>query len=340
MPAKPHAHAKPAAARLHPRNRHQGQYDFAALTAACPTLKPHVKPNAHGQPSIDFARPEAVKLLNQALLAQLYGIQGWDLPPGYLCPPIPGRADYIHSIADLLAGCQQGRLPQGPHIRLLDIGTGANLVYPLLAHAEYGWDCVGADIDKPALANAQAILQANPAFAGHVALRHQPRNDAMFDGIIRPGERFDVTVCNPPFHASRADAAAGSQRKWRNLGKQDGRQNQRSPLLNFGGQLQELCYPGGERAFVAAMIAQSTRFARQCCWFTSLLSSADSLPALQHALREAGVRQSRVITMAQGQKRSRLLAWSFLDGAAQQAWAVRHWPSGVSRDGAGEAGRG
>ncbi|WP_159878239.1 23S rRNA (adenine(1618)-N(6))-methyltransferase RlmF [Aquitalea denitrificans] len=325
MQAKPHAHAKPAAARLHPRNRHQGQYDFSALIAVCPALKPHVKANAHGQPSIDFARPQAVKLLNQALLAQLYGIQGWDIPPGYLCPPIPGRADYIHCIADLLAGCQQGRLPQGPAIRLLDIGTGANLVYPLLAHAEYGWDCVGADIDKPALANAQTILQANPRFAAHVELRHQPRADAMFAGIIRPGERFDVTVCNPPFHASRADAAAGSQRKWRQLGKQDDKRGGRNPLLNFGGQQQELCYPGGERAFVAAMIAQSTRFARQCCWFTSLLSSSDSLPALQHALREAGVRQSRVVQMAQGQKRSRLLAWSFLEQAGQQAWAARHW---------------
>ncbi|BBF84604.1 ribosomal RNA large subunit methyltransferase F [Aquitalea magnusonii] len=325
MPAKSHAQVKPAPARLHPRNRHQGQYDFAALIAACPALKPHVKANAHGQPSIDFASPQAVKLLNRALLAQWYGIQGWDIPAGYLCPPIPGRADYIHSIADLLAGSQQGRLPQGPAIRLLDIGTGANLVYPLLAHAEYGWNCVGADIDRPALANAQAILQANPALASQVELRHQTRADAMFGGIIRPGERFDVTVCNPPFHASRADAAAGSLRKWRQLGKQDDKRGARNPLLNFGGQQQELCYPGGERAFVAAMIAESTRFARQCCWFTSLLSSADNLPALQHALRAAGARQSRVVAMAQGQKRSRLLAWSFLDQAGQQAWAARYW---------------
>jgi 23S rRNA (adenine1618-N6)-methyltransferase len=102
-------------------------------------------------------------------------------------------------------------VPHGSQIRLLDIGTGANLVYPLLAHAEYGWDCVGSDIDRPALDNAQAILQANPAFAAHIALRHQTRDDAMFSGIWQKGERFDLTLCNPPFHASRAAAAAGQR---------------------------------------------------------------------------------------------------------------------------------
>lgn len=321
MTAKPPARHKPAPAGLHPRNRHQGQYDFAALIAACPALKPHVKANPYGLPSIDFANPQAVKLLNRALLAQQYGVQQWDIPSGYLCPPIPGRADYIHALADLLAG-PGGTVPRGSQIRLLDIGTGANLVYPLLAHAEYGWDCVGSDIDRPALDNAQAILEANPAFAAHIALRHQTRDDAMFSGIWQKGERFDLTLCNPPFHASRAAAAAGSERKWRNLGKGKQLASARAPALNFGGRDRELCYPGGEVAFVSRMIEDSRRFARQCLWFTSLVSSADSLPALQAALRHAGVKQSQLVAMAQGQKRSRVLVWSFLDQAARQAWVA------------------
>jgi 23S rRNA (adenine1618-N6)-methyltransferase len=335
MPAKPHAQARSPGLRLHPRNRHRGQYDFARLLIACPSLKKHVRPNAHGLPSIDFANPQAVRLLNRALLADWYGIRDWDIPAAYLCPPIPGRADYVHCLADLLAECQQGRLPQGDKIRLLDIGVGANGIYPLLAHAEYGWSCVGADIDKVALANCQAILAANPEFAAHIELRHQPHTDQMFSHIIASGEHFDVTMCNPPFHASRAEAAAGSQRKWRNLGK-SGQREGKQPLLNFGGQENELCYPGGEQAFVASMIGESVRFARRCCWFTSLLSSADSLPALRHVLREAGVKQSRVLDMAQGQKRSRLLAWSFWDVAGQQAWAARYW---TAQDQAPAAGR-
>jgi 23S rRNA (adenine1618-N6)-methyltransferase len=249
--------------RLHPRNRHQGQYDFAALIAACPALKPHVKPNPHGLPSIDFANPQAVKLLNRALLAQQYGVQQWDIPPGYLCPPIPGVPITFMPWPTCWPG--QGAVPHGSQIRLLDIGTGANLVYPLLAHAEYGWDCVGSDIDRPALDNAQTILQANPAFAAHIALRHQTRDDAMFSGIWQKGERFDLTLCNPPFHASRAAAAAGSERKWRNLGKGKPQAGQRAPALNFGGRDRELCYPGGEVAFVSRMIEDSAVLPGSAC---------------------------------------------------------------------------
>ena len=42
-------------------------------------------------------------MLNRAILMHHYGVKSWDIPAGYLCPPIPGRADYIHSVADLLA---------------------------------------------------------------------------------------------------------------------------------------------------------------------------------------------------------------------------------------------
>ena len=52
--------------------------------------------------SIDFFNPKAVKMLNKALLKQYYNIDNWNIPADNLCPPIPGRADYIHHIADLL----------------------------------------------------------------------------------------------------------------------------------------------------------------------------------------------------------------------------------------------
>ena len=69
---------------LHPRNPHQGRYDFARLLAASPALLPFVRTLPHGQ-TIDFADPAAVKALNQAILVADYGIQGWDIPDGYLC---------------------------------------------------------------------------------------------------------------------------------------------------------------------------------------------------------------------------------------------------------------
>ena len=59
-------------------------------------------------------------MLNRALLKADYGIDFWDIPPNYLCPPIPGRVDYIHHLADLLARSNNNEIPRGPQIKALD----------------------------------------------------------------------------------------------------------------------------------------------------------------------------------------------------------------------------
>lgn len=315
----------PAATKagLHPRNRHRTRYDFVRLVAGSPELARFVAPNAYGDASIDFADPQAVKALNRAILLCDYGVAGWDIPPGYLCPPIPGRADYLHHLADLLAEAG-GAPPSGEAVRVLDVGTGANCIYPLLGRREYGWSFVGSDIDARALASAQRILDANPALAAGIELRRQADPEALFGGVLRAGEYFDLTMCNPPFHASLAEAQAGTRRKWRNLGKAGG--NERggaAARLNFGGQGAELCCPGGEAAFVQRMIDESRRYADRCLWFTTLLSKAASLPEVRAALGRAGVHASRAIAMAQGQKQSRIVAWTFFDTAGRTAWGVR-----------------
>ncbi len=291
---------------LHPRNRHQGRYDIAALVEVSPELGRFVVRTPDAGSSIDFADPRAVKAFNKALLALQYGVERWDIPDGYLCPPIPGRADYVHHLADLLATSHDGVIPRGRDVRILDIGVGANVVYPLLGHHEYGWSFVGTDVDPGALASAARILAANPTTAAAVTLRQQPRPAAILDGILAPGERFAACLCNPPFHASAAQARAGSERKWRNLGREGGRR----PVLNFGGQARELWCAGGEAGFLARMIAESARNPGACGWFTTLVSRSDTLPALVDALRRASA-SHRVLEMGQGNKRSRILAWTF-----------------------------
>jgi 23S rRNA (adenine1618-N6)-methyltransferase len=300
-------------AGFHPRNRHQGRYDFDRLTFACPDLARHVRLNAYGENSIDFADPDAVRALNAALLLDQYAIQNWSLPPDCLCPPVPGRADYLHQLADLLAADSGGRIPRGPDVRVLDIGVGANCIYPLLGHAEYAWTFVGTDINRQALDWAQGLLAANPTHAATVELRLQASRQAVFKGLISTAERFALSMCNPPFHPSVAAARAGSERKWRNLGKAQG--NSGMPKLNFGGNLNELCCAGGEAAFIARMIDESVDFSGTCGWFTSLVSRVDNLPAINRALKQAGVHAQRIIGMAQGQKTSRIVAWSFLNAA-------------------------
>jgi len=303
---------------LHPRNRHRERYDFRALIESSPELAGYVAVNAYGDESIDFADATAVKALNQALLQHHYRIQGWDIPEGYLCPPIPGRSDYLHHVADLLASADAGVIPTGEGVRVLDIGIGANGVYALIGQREYGWHFVGIDIDGVALDNVRRVIDRNPDIAAHIELRLQPDKKAYFRGAINAGELYDLTLCNPPFHASSAEAEAGTRRKWQNLGKQV-----HSPQLNFGGQSAELVCPGGEEAFISAMIAESKRFSTQCLWFTSLVSRSATLPAVYRALRSVGAVRVKTVEMAQGQKKSRFVAWSFFNENQQRAWHLR-----------------
>lgn len=287
---------------MHLRNLHRNGYDFSVLVQSHSFLSQYVRPNPYGDPSIDFANPQAVKALNQALLKHYYGVAVWDIPKNYLCPPIPGRADYVHYLADLLAESNLNIAPE--NVRLLDIGTGANLVYPLIAAHAYGWQCVGVDIDAKALRNAQQMIEAN-GLQQQISVRQQPKPESIFKGVILPGEQFTLTLCNPPFHASAEEAQAGTQRKWRGLGKKP------PQALNFGGQSNELVYAGGEAAFLTTMIRESRLFAKQCVWFTTLVSKASNLPLVYRELKKVQAVTVKTVEMAQGQKQSRFVAWSF-----------------------------
>ncbi len=298
---------------LHPRNRHQGRYDLKRLVQVHPALGRFVARNAYGDDSIDFADPVAVRTLNAALLGDWHGVVGWDLPEGFLCPPIPGRADYLHHAADLLAGDTQSAPPRGRPVRVLDVGTGASVIYPLIGHGEYGWSFVGSEVDPQAIASAQCILRANPRHAQAIELRRQTHPQHIFNGIVHPGEAFALIVCNPPFHVSAAAAREGSQRKWRNLGRADG--GRQAPNLNFGGQAGELWCPGGEIGFIGRMIGESTALGSRCRWFTSLVARQEHVGQLQALARKAGATDVRVVPMGQGQKQSRFIAWTFVSVA-------------------------
>ncbi len=303
---------------LHPRNKHRSRYNFKQLTAASKELKRFVFKNEHNDDSIDFADQNAVKALNRALLKHYYDVSQWDIPKDYLCPPIPGRADYIHYVADLLGSSNKGKNPKGASINVLDIGIGANCIYPIIGHREYGWSFVGSDIDPLSVEAAKRIVDANKSLQGAIEPRLQGSKMGIFRGIVGRNERFDAVVCNPPFHASLKEAEQGTRQKWRNLG---GGEKEVKHVLNFGGNKAELWCPGGERAFVEQMIIQSEQTKNQVLWFTSLVSKSANLKSIYNALIKVNAFEVRTVQMSQGQKISRFVAWTFHDEKEQEAWA-------------------
>ncbi len=301
---------------LHPRNLDNSGYHFDQLIDCCSELRSFVFTNVHGIQTIDFANPEAVKALNKALLNFHFGIQNWDIPKNYLCPPIPGRADYIHYLADLLASSNNGMIPKGETIQGLDIGIGANCIYPIIGNGAYGWSFVGTDIDENAIQNCKKIIQNNPQLIDVISLQLQTESRFIFKNIITPEDKFTFTICNPPFHKSQEEANKGTLRKISNLKQQKSKE----AVLNFGGQNGELWCDGGELRFITQMIYESVKYPLNCMWFTTLVSKKENLSTIYKTLNKVNAVEIKTITMAQGQKTSRFVAWTFMTLEQRKNW--------------------
>ena len=273
---------------MHTKNIHNKPYDFKLLIKEVPELSKFID----GSGKLNFSNSRAVYLLNKALLQTHYNIKSWQLPDGYLCPPIPGRADYIHHLNDLVNSDKP--------IKGLDIGTGASAIYPLLGKAIYNWEMVGCDSNEPSI----KVAKANTAnFKESIEIKLQSDKSFLFKGIIQEGEYYDFTMCNPPFYNSLEEALKVNASKRSNLKiKNDQR--------NFAGLANELYCNGGEALFIKRMIKESVQFQRQVGWFTCLLSRKQNLPKVIKQLTKLKATH-KIVNMEQGNKKSRFIAWKF-----------------------------
>jgi len=297
---------------LHKKNRHKQGYNFSVLIKANPALSKFIIKNKYNnQDTIDFANPLAVKELNFSLLKSSYKVNFWNIPDGYLCPPIPGRVDYIHHLNDLLITTPSKLRETHSPISVLDIGTGASCIYPILGQREYNWSFVATDIDPVSIKVAEQIIKADKKLNRNISCRLQQNSEQIFKGIIKEDEFYHLSLCNPPFHKSLAEASQGTIRKWKNLNKAPSHAKSTEKTLNFGGQKAELWCPGGELAFIGKMIKESKAYKKQVLWFTCLVSKKEHISKLKLSLKKSQASHIKVIDMAQGQKISRFIAWSF-----------------------------
>lgn len=294
---------------MHKNSLHNTKYNFDELVKNHDALQAHVFTNDYHTQTIDFSNPEAVKALNTALLATHYDLKFWEFPDENLCPPIPSRADYMHHLADLLR-----RSHLDTDITILDVGTGATAIYPLLGNAIYKWHFVGTDIDEKSLKIAQNIIDKNN-LAAAITLRLQPDHQHILKGIIKPSDKFTASVCNPPFYKSQADAFEATKTKLKGLGKEGDK-----VVRNFSGTPTELCYAGGEKAFLHTYLYESSQLKKQCFWFTSLVSNVNHVESMRASLKKLGATEFQVVDMIQGNKVSRIVAWSFLSSEEQNDW--------------------
>lgn len=293
---------------MHKNNKHQNDYDFEKLNQVVPALKEFVFTNKYGSKTIDFANPKAIKLFNKSLLITYYSINYWEFPDNHLCPPIPGRVDYIHHLAELIEPYKLNS------VKVLDIGTGATGIYPLLGNSVYNWNFIGTDVDVEALKNAQTIINKNN-LEEFIELRLQSNKAQILNGIINTNENFTFCMCNPPFYKNEQEALEATKRKLRGLKKEH-----LNPIRNFSGSANELWYPVGEKAFLHNYLYESSLYKTNCFWYTSLVSNKDLVQSMQKSLKKLGSTQVKIINMSQGNKISRIVAWTFLSNEQQKEW--------------------
>ncbi|MCF6224538.1 MAG: 23S rRNA (adenine(1618)-N(6))-methyltransferase RlmF [Flavobacteriaceae bacterium] len=284
-------------------------YNFTTLSKAYPALKPYVFTNKFNIESIDFSNAAAVKALNKAILISDYQINYWEFPDENLCPPIPGRAAYIKLVADLLNNSISKK-----NKTILDIGTGATCIYPILGNALYQWKFIATDVDQKSLNNAQIIIDKNK-LNKQIELRLQSSSFNIFKNIILENDKFSATICNPPFYSSQEDADKENRRKHKGLSLDN-----EVATRNFSGTSNELWIQGGEISFIKKYVKESFLFKNQCFWFTILVSKKENIRTAKVALKKLNATDIKTIPMDHGNKKSRIIAWTFLSAEEQKQW--------------------
>jgi 23S rRNA A1618 N6-methylase RlmF len=177
-----------------------------------------------------------------------------------------------------------GSLIQGTSasFSVLDVGTGATCIYPILGHAEYNWKFVGTDIDKESLKSAEKIIRKNN-LNDFISIRFQNEPLQIFKGVIKEYDSFSIAMCNPPFYKSEQEAYEATERKLKGLNRKD-----ENFIRNFSGTSKELWYQGGEKAFLHNYLFESSLFKTQCLWFTTLVSKKDLVNGMHISLKKLG----------------------------------------------------
>lgn len=307
------------------RCRLPAELDFAALAIKHPSLTPYLvhDPRGKNRATVDFKDANGSRELTRVLLKEYFGVN-WSLPPGQLVPPVPNRTNYIRWIAQLLRLAR----PPGDVVRGLDLGCGANLIYPLLGAAMFGWAFVAADATPIALESARRNVENNPHLAGLIEVREvrpppgvsggtleggsersaagmETKDGAAPDstaphnqgGVLRPALRdsdpvFAFTMCNPPFFSTLDKAGL-------------------NPNTDHEGTAEEMVCPGGEEAFVRRMIYDSAALKDRVYWFSTMCGKKSTLKAARYQLQQCGAEVIRTTELMQGKTSRWCIAWSF-----------------------------
>ncbi|RLN60723.1 hypothetical protein BBP00_00005833 [Phytophthora kernoviae] len=222
---------------------------------------------------------------------------------------LPNRLNYLHWIEDLLnqvdcdefmgrqeqheGGDQQHETIKGMAVSGIDVGTGANCIYPLLGAAMNRWHFIATEIDNESYTYAKENVDRNQ-LQGLIAVKRMHTNKLLTEPLQgeAPEHKFHFVMCNPPFFDDMSEADT-------------------NPDASCMGSANEMVFPGGEIAFIGSMIDESMELQDRVLWFTSMIGRKSSLRKLLALLREKQVPNTRTTEFFQGRTKRWGIAWTF-----------------------------
>nr|PVC53608.1 hypothetical protein MACL_00003628 [Theileria orientalis] len=234
----------------------------------------------------------------------------------FLAPCVPNRVSYIRAVSGLLSmernssealenineEYSSDRVLKGSQVVVLDIGTGASCIYPLVGVAENSWSFIGTDIDSLALEVAKKNIDLN-GLDGQIKLRLQSVGTLMFHKVLNSRDFVSLTVCNPPFHSSMEKtnvnprtSSTGRESELVFSVPQNAEQtieqlymdSQENETASVEGSLKHVFSEEeqGDAAFIEVMLKESKFYCHNVLWFTSLVAKLTSLKKIKALIQK------------------------------------------------------
>ena len=265
--------------------------DFKFLSEEFPEFKKYVYINKYGGYSINWKNPNSIKELVKTILNKFFNITYYEIPENFLIPTLTSRYNYLNYINKLFTKLEI----ENKEKILIDIGTGANLIYPLLGYKLYNWKFIASEINEDAINIGKKIIKENN-LEKEILIIKQNDSKKIFENIINFNNKYLCSICNPPFFDINTEI------------KKDNLYTDNEYNYN------EVYCEGGEIFFIKEMIKESYIYKKNIFLFSSLIgrkSNMKKIYSVMKNLKEMSLLKK--ITIKQGKNARWIIIWSFYD---------------------------
>jgi 23S rRNA (adenine1618-N6)-methyltransferase len=253
--------------------------------------------------TLDLRRQTAIHALTKAQLKNHFGLQ-IELSNRHLCPRLPNRLDYVLWIRGLvgftrthIAGLTN-QVENNAKLRGLDVGTGSSCIYPLLmCSVDEHCEMYGTEISEESASLARRNVDRNMALSSRIFIVQTDERAHLLSWEGAPD--FDFSMCNPPFYSSPAEMDFSRQVKVD------------APYSELLASDSELFTPGGEAAFTARILGESSALGTRITWYSTLFGKKATLVDFVSQMRSKGITNYALHEISHGKTRRWCAAWSY-----------------------------